>query len=735
MAAPAKASEGPAEKASVPPAAKRPATAARSPSSNSALVVQRRGAQAPPTRPSKSGAEADRMLAHLRATIPELRGLPLGGIRGNRLHIGGRPYALLPSRVIEAPQTISTVLGEGVFVLQPTPDVNFGISSLAAGEAYEVLAVDPGGIRTATRVRVITDEPLPNASGVLIYCRPMRLESEIPIEARVPADTTALAQRLMVAISNPLTRKGAPGNVVIVVMANLEERDLTDDEVMEILRLLDQSGMLTAFFELHPDHRLRDYLRRKHVPWEFVYSHWESGLNDSLAVFAGFLFGAGESFYDFVHLIYTLTGSIFSKELAAERDKFFTALGQLFSHPLVTSQKGVAELVKSFEEKLWRLEFFEAGRTVGYIVASLVTLGLGAKGVVQGATQIAKAAPAVAEALTETVRAGTRATTSALKPYVAAAAIGMARTQASALGQVGPRAFMTAASTGGPGLPAAVAPVAEVAAAAPAAIETAAAAAPAVVETATAAAPAVVETAAAATPAVVETAAAAAPTAATTVSAAPSALIPATAGAARVVQATTAVANQAQPVTAPAEPNKTGTSTGVGSPAVSSIPLLGREGWSPDAEAQRKAIELAGSASGVSYSSTRTQQKKAHSAAAPAAEVKTNVSGYLNSTQQITRLLEIAAAIGHPLRPHTFDQEFAGQFFLSHAEKKMSLSSDDIGVSIPMCPDCIQFFSRLAKFHGREFHVSDNRVMRTFGPNGQIIERSLFRKKPKPDAP
>src|SRR5262249_77409 len=154
-----------------------------------------------------------------------------------------------------------------------------------------------------------------------------------------------IANRLISQVSDWVTRRGAPGVTTLFALAILEEHDLTPEEVMQVLARLKSAGMLTTFFELHQDPRLRPYLERKSVPLEFVYSNWESTANDSLAVFAGFLFGVGESFYDCVRLVYTLVGSVLSEELAAERDQFFHALNRLLTHPLVIAQQGVSHLV------------------------------------------------------------------------------------------------------------------------------------------------------------------------------------------------------------------------------------------------------------------------------------------------------------------------------------------------------------------------------------------------------
>ncbi len=74
--------------------------------------------------------------------------------------------------------------------------------------------------------------------------------------------------------------------------------------------------------------------------------------------------------------------------------------------------------------------------------------------------------------------------------------------------------------------------------------------------------------------------------------------------------------------------------------------------------------------------------------------------------------------IGHDLEPHPYDRDFPGQYNASHAEKQLSIlrPNEPIGVSKPMCPDCQNYFSKLAQSRGVDQIVTD--------PNGTWMFRS-----------
>ncbi|SKA37259.1 hypothetical protein SAMN04488128_104247 [Chitinophaga eiseniae] len=60
-------------------------------------------------------------------------------------------------------------------------------------------------------------------------------------------------------------------------------------------------------------------------------------------------------------------------------------------------------------------------------------------------------------------------------------------------------------------------------------------------------------------------------------------------------------------------------------------------------------------------------------------------------------------------------------FFLSHAPKKMAASGNDIfGTTSSMCRSCLDYLSRCAVKHQKEFFVTDPEGTRIFGTDGNI---------------
>jgi hypothetical protein len=89
---------------------------------------------------------------------------------------------------------------------------------------------------------------------------------------------------------------------------------------------------------------------------------------------------------------------------------------------------------------------------------------------------------------------------------------------------------------------------------------------------------------------------------------------------------------------------------------------------------------------------------------------------------------EHSREIGHTLDPSKNDQVgqggFPGQYHASHAEKQQIVARPNttVGVSRPMCNDCVRFFKREAAFRGKTQTVSDPQCTREFHPDGTITE-------------
>lgn len=332
----------------------------------------------------KAPAELDhRLVQHwIRDHEPAL-------VDGRTLRYRGRRYELVPQAAIADAATLSSLLSAGRYVLRATGREGFGVRALAAGTAYEVSRLGEGGAFLPTNVRVIAVGLDQGPEAIVVQWSPRVELAPIEIVARAPVDVEVLARRL-IALIDQVGTLGAPAIAVNAVLALLRERDLIDEEVMDVLRALRRAGRLTDFLQLHQVLGLRDYLAEKHVPWEFVYANWEASVNDQLALFAGFLVGVGESFYDAARLLYVLTGSIFSRELAEEGAEMIAGAKQFFSHPIVIGIQGARLLAATFEEKLWKLEFFDAGRILGQVVITVLTLPSAVRSTARLAVSVAR---------------------------------------------------------------------------------------------------------------------------------------------------------------------------------------------------------------------------------------------------------------------------------------------------------------------------------------------------------
>jgi hypothetical protein len=121
------------------------------------------------------------------------------------------------------------------------------------------------------------------------------------------------------------------------------------------------------------------------------------------------------------------------------------------------------------------------------------------------------------------------------------------------------------------------------------------------------------------------------------------------------------------------------------------------------------------------------------------------VDGYAQRTREV---LEHGGAIGHTFAPDNFDPTVAGVLNkgraqaehvaaagtarASHAEKQAAMAApgEPIGVSLPMCFDCYEFFRRYATNRGRPVVVADPDMVRVFYPDGRVLAPSRTGTKP-----
>jgi hypothetical protein len=162
--------------------------------------------------------------------------------------------------------------------------------------------------------------------------------------------------------------------VATQVVMLLRSAHLTSEEMMEVLRRVEEEGELANLLGLVSLPWFRQFLRSQGVSWQFIFMNWEAGVLDCGAIFAGFLAGAGETVVDAIRLIVALVGSPFSEALAQERDQFLTAIEQFFTHPITTASEAAQTSYQSFVDHLWNLRMFEAGRMLGFAATTVLTL-------------------------------------------------------------------------------------------------------------------------------------------------------------------------------------------------------------------------------------------------------------------------------------------------------------------------------------------------------------------------
>ena len=354
-----------------------------------------------------------RELYQLRRNILLPENVVVASLAGNYLNIEGYEAELIPNPPLDwQSETVSSKLGENrVFYFQVTERHLLGMAALMAGGAYDIFLVGQNGDYAATGLAVVT-KGLAAHEGILAFTGGTIVLPQLAVVGRVPRDTQAIAMR----IRSVLRQHGTLGNRVIVadhLLLQLEPQALTYAEIMEVFTYLQRQGTLGQFLNHVSAKRFREYLRAKEIDWSYIYSHWAASIHDSGAFFTGFLIGAAENVSDVVALIYTLMGSVFSKELAKKRNEFFRAIKQFLLHPIVTAEKGLSLLAATIEENLWNLRFFEAGRVFGNLAVVFLTL-----------PAAVKALPAAARSLAKTLKTGAAQSSKLVQDAVTLAAKG-----------------------------------------------------------------------------------------------------------------------------------------------------------------------------------------------------------------------------------------------------------------------------------------------------------------------
>ncbi|MEW2359769.1 hypothetical protein, partial [Spirillospora sp. NPDC029432] len=355
---------------------------------------------------TRDGTAVEPFLAALRQRMgPGFRTARLGRLDGSDLTLEGRTVRLVRAvREGEDPApTVGTVLGEGAFYLHAVDRERAGLGLTAAavaGGAYRVQRVAPDGRREDTGMRVVTAELDTIPAGVLAYVPGGTTTlREITVRGRARPDARTVANRLETVLDGGIAH--APGSVVAITLT-AQFRDLTDDEVMEVLAELERRGRLGELLNLVRVRAFRDFLRKRGVPWTYVFANWRPSPQDNAALFAGVLVGAGENFYQVLEMIGILVGSPFDEKLAQQAGAMWDGIVRLLEHPRVVAMEALRGFRRELVDTLLDLRFFDAGRLLGNAVVTAITLW-------EAAGALAKLGPAAVRLGTRFVRATVKA--------------------------------------------------------------------------------------------------------------------------------------------------------------------------------------------------------------------------------------------------------------------------------------------------------------------------------------
>jgi hypothetical protein len=152
-----------------------------------------------------------------------------------------------------------------------------------------------------------------------------------------------------------------------------DEYKMSRDDLISIIAELDSD---TAG-DLLDIRGIREYLKRKGVPWTFIISNWELSIHDRFVFLAGYFAGVGKTFIDMILFIKDLIVANIELMLPGGENKIAKKLGmvfqQLLNHPIDTLVQGFRQMEDDFHNHLENLRFFEAGVVLGELVAMLIS--------------------------------------------------------------------------------------------------------------------------------------------------------------------------------------------------------------------------------------------------------------------------------------------------------------------------------------------------------------------------
>lgn len=287
----------------------------------------------------------------------------------NHLEYSEREYDIIANPPIDQRvETIAGTLGSGAVLLRRTSRREAGIAALAQGAAYQVFHVDGQTLRAQELVVVIRDL-LDAPESLLVYTdwREIMVLPELVVEGAPPRDVSPLMTKVLLTLE---AMRKAPGKraFAAAMLGHLTRDGATPDELSSILTTLDKMNKLPEFFSLATEPEFRTYLRRMGVDWDIVFSTWQPTFEDRGRVFAGIMFAMGENALDVLVLLANISElpKVFSELLAAAK--------RFFEHPVASASEAVEGMYREFQEQLWNLDFFEAGRSVGMAAITLLTL-------------------------------------------------------------------------------------------------------------------------------------------------------------------------------------------------------------------------------------------------------------------------------------------------------------------------------------------------------------------------
>ncbi len=322
-----------------------------------------------PAAPIAQGVRKAQILASLQRIGVQYR-LPVDLIpcilRGDQLETEHYRFDVYPMPGASGYDLLSDALGEGVFIWTPLEDIE---SDHDTGQ-YRIEQLQGDGALSAAGLTVATRDLETLTAGLIVASRPLgalEFDSQVPesVQGAVEMVSRQLADYAWYSTTDIFA---------VRVLANLKLMTLSPDEVMQLLARLKPKGLLGPFLSLINYAPFRNYLQRQQVPWDYVFHHWDQHFRDHAQTLMGFFYGCLENVTEVFEFIGLVIGAPFDEEKAREMKQFVEAIKQLFESPIEVIRTGLRHFRKAFEDAMWELRFFEAGRLVAQAVMTLIEI-------------------------------------------------------------------------------------------------------------------------------------------------------------------------------------------------------------------------------------------------------------------------------------------------------------------------------------------------------------------------